>query len=199
MSPSTRPGSVFISYKREEAPAAERLRDALVEEGFQVWWDEDLQCGQAWAEVLDEAVRVVESDDEDEDKRPEIAPPVLPGVIVGREMVKNLSLYLGDEVKLISPLGELGPTGPMPKSRTYRVAAVFFSGMYEYDAKNVYVTLESSRRFLGIEEGPQALSNHFVVVHQNDAQRIGHVHTITPDRPRHPGRVAHGEVAESPM
>ena len=108
-------------------------------------------------EVLDEAVRVVESDDADKSKRPEIMPPVLPGVIVGREMVKNLSLYLGDEVKLISPLGELGPTGPMPKSRTYRVAAVFFSGMYEYDAKNVYVTLESSRRFLGIEEGVTGL------------------------------------------
>ncbi len=108
-------------------------------------------------EVLDEAVRVVEQDDGDESPRPEITPPTLPGVIVGREMVKNLSLYLGDEVKLISPLGELGPTGPMPKSRTYRVAAVFFSGMYEYDAKNVYVTLESSRRFLGIEEGVTGL------------------------------------------
>jgi hypothetical protein len=54
---SIRPGSVFISYKREEAPAAERLRDALVEEGFDVWWDEDLQCGQAWAERIDQAVR----------------------------------------------------------------------------------------------------------------------------------------------
>jgi lipoprotein-releasing system permease protein len=105
------------------------------------------------SQVLDEAVRVVEQEEGEEDRRPEVAPLTLPGVIVGREMVKNLSLYLGDEVKLISPLGELGPTGPMPKSRTYRVAAVFFSGMYEYDAKNVYVTLESSRRFLGIEEG----------------------------------------------
>jgi lipoprotein-releasing system permease protein len=109
------------------------------------------------SEVLDEAVRAVEKDGEDEGGRPEVAPPTLPGVIVGREMVKNLSLYLGDEVKLISPLGELGPTGPMPKSRTYRVAAVFFSGMYEYDAKNVYVTLEASRRFLGIEEGVTGL------------------------------------------
>jgi lipoprotein-releasing system permease protein len=84
-------------------------------------------------------------------------PPSLPGVIVGREMVKNLSLYLGDEVKLIAPLGELGPTGPMPKSRTYRVAGIFFSGMYEYDAKNAYVTLEAGRSFLGIEEGVSGL------------------------------------------
>jgi len=57
MSPSPRPGLVFISYKREEAAAARRLREALVQEGFTVWWDEDLQCGQAWAEEIDAAVR----------------------------------------------------------------------------------------------------------------------------------------------
>lgn len=57
MNPSPRPGLVFISYKREEAAAAGRLREALVQEGFTVWWDEDLQCGQAWAEKLDTAVR----------------------------------------------------------------------------------------------------------------------------------------------
>ena len=50
------PGLVFISYKREEALTAASLHEALVKEGFNVWWDEDLQCGQAWAEELDKAV-----------------------------------------------------------------------------------------------------------------------------------------------
>ncbi len=54
---STRPGYVFISYKREEAAIADRLRQALVGEGFGVWWDQELQCGQGWAEALDKAVR----------------------------------------------------------------------------------------------------------------------------------------------
>lgn len=109
------------------------------------------------SEVLDEAARAAEGGKLARALEEPAPPPELPGVVVGREMVKNLSLYLGDEVKLIAPLGELGPTGPMPKSRTYRVAAVFFSGMYEYDAKNVYVTLEASRRFLGIEKGVTGL------------------------------------------
>jgi uncharacterized protein YjbI with pentapeptide repeats len=56
MSTNPRTGYVFISYKREEALIAKRVREALIEEGFNVWWDEDLQCGQAWAEKLDEAV-----------------------------------------------------------------------------------------------------------------------------------------------
>lgn len=57
MTTNSPPGLVFISYKREEAPTAAILRDALVKEGYAVWWDEDLQCGQAWAETLDAAVR----------------------------------------------------------------------------------------------------------------------------------------------
>ena len=54
---NSRPGTVFISYKREEASVAEVLYAALKDAGFNVWWDEDVQCGQAWAEKLDEAVR----------------------------------------------------------------------------------------------------------------------------------------------
>ena len=35
-----RRGYVFLSYKREESKQAERLRNALKECGFSVWWDE---------------------------------------------------------------------------------------------------------------------------------------------------------------
>jgi len=73
---------------------------------------------------------------------------VLPGVIVGQELARSLRLFVGDEVNVVSPLGDLGPAGPMPKSRPFRVAGIFYSGMYEYDMKYVYVTLENAQRFL---------------------------------------------------
>lgn len=73
---------------------------------------------------------------------------VLPGIIVGQELARTLRLYVGDEVNVVSPFGELGPTGPMPKSRPFRVAGIFYSGMYEYDMKYTYVTLETAQRFL---------------------------------------------------
>ncbi|MBX3249201.1 MAG: ABC transporter permease [Myxococcales bacterium] len=76
------------------------------------------------------------------------AADVLPGIIVGKELARSLRVYPGDEIDVISPLGELGPAGPMPKSRRYRVAGVFYSGMYEFDMKLVYVLLESGQRFL---------------------------------------------------
>ena len=74
---------------------------------------------------------------------------VLPGVLIGAELKKNLLVLVGDEVTLLAPLGDLGPTGPIPRSRTFRVAGVFFTGMYEYDSKMLYVTLPEAQSFLG--------------------------------------------------
>jgi lipoprotein-releasing system permease protein len=83
------------------------------------------------------------------------APPprpkrILPGVVIGRELAKNLRVYVGDEVHVVSPMGEIGPTGSIPKARPFRVAAIFFSGMYEYDSKYVYMLLPTAQKFLGV-------------------------------------------------
>jgi lipoprotein-releasing system permease protein len=75
------------------------------------------------------------------------APPVRPGLVVGRELAKTLHVYLGDEVTLVSPLGDLGPMGVLPRTRKYRIAAIFYSGMYEYDATHVYTTLEEAQSY----------------------------------------------------
>jgi lipoprotein-releasing system permease protein len=68
--------------------------------------------------------------------------PSRPGLIVGRELAKTLHVYVGDEVTLVSPLGDPGPMGLMPRTRKFRIAAIFFSGMYEYDASHVYTLLD---------------------------------------------------------
>lgn len=72
---------------------------------------------------------------------------VLPGIIVGQELARSLKVFLGDPVNVVSPVGELGPTGPVPKAKVFRVVGVFYSGMYEYDAKFVYVDLEEAQSF----------------------------------------------------
>jgi lipoprotein-releasing system permease protein len=63
-----------------------------------------------------------------------------------------LRVFVGDEVNVVSPLGGMGPLGPIPKSRPYRVAGVFYSGMYQDDAKNAYVRLDVAQQFLGMEK-----------------------------------------------
>lgn len=78
------------------------------------------------------------------------AKEVLPGIIIGQELARALRLYLGDEVNVVAPLGALGPSGPMPKARAFRVAGIFYSGMYEYDMKFTYVSIATAQRFLNI-------------------------------------------------
>ncbi|HET7501982.1 MAG TPA: FtsX-like permease family protein [Kofleriaceae bacterium] len=76
----------------------------------------------------------------------------LPGILVGRELVKQTHLYTGEEVRVVSPLSDPSnpdATGtPIPFNRDYRVAGIFYTGMYEYDLKYVYVTLDSLQDFL---------------------------------------------------
>lgn len=69
------------------------------------------------------------------------------GLIVGRELAKTLHLLVGDEVTLVSPMGDLGPMGLLPRTRKFRIAAIFYSGMYEYDATHVYTTLDAANEY----------------------------------------------------
>ena len=79
----------------------------------------------------------------------EPAGEVLPGIVLGRELARSLRVFVGDAVNVVSPFGDLGPAGPQPKARAFRVAAVFYSGMYEYDSKFAYLALPEAQRFFG--------------------------------------------------
>lgn len=81
------------------------------------------------------------------------APSVLANIVIGVEMAKGLNVKIGDRVRLISPLLEvLTPIGAAPKSLGFRVAAIFASKMYEYDARYAYISMAAARRFF--ELGP---------------------------------------------
>ncbi len=77
---------------------------------------------------------------------------VLPGVIIGKELAKSLHVLVGDEVSLLSPMGELGPTGVIPRTRRFRVAAIFYSGMYEYDASHAYMLMEHAQKLFSMKD-----------------------------------------------
>ena len=81
---------------------------------------------------------------------PDEVDEVYPGLIIGRELAKTLHVYVGDEVTLISPFGDLGPMGVLPRSRQYRIAGIFYSGMYEYDASQAYMLLPAAQEFLDL-------------------------------------------------
>ena len=89
---------------------------------------------------------------EDAGKAPPAAPApreTLPGILLGRELARGLRVGVGDLVNVVSPFGDIGPAGPQPKSRPFRVAGILYSGFYEYDAKFAYLQLAEAQRFFG--------------------------------------------------
>jgi len=68
----------------------------------------------------------------------------LPGIIIGQEMAKYLSVFTGDVVTVVDPLGGgVGPTGPVPSRQSFRIAGLIYSGMFEYDLKFAYATMKA--------------------------------------------------------
>jgi lipoprotein-releasing system permease protein len=99
------------------------------------------------------------ADDIDPDVRAVIVnvKPERPGIILGRELAKTLHVYVGDEITLVSPLGDLGPMGIMPRTKRFRVAAIFYSGMYEYDAMSVYMMMNMAQEYFATGDKVSAI------------------------------------------
>lgn len=90
-----------------------------------------------------------------------------PGILLGKELAQSLGVLVGDVVQAVSPLGgTLTPMGPAPRTRKFKVAGIFFTGMYEYDTKFAFVTLPNAQRLFkmydtvtGIELGVTDIYN----------------------------------------
>jgi len=77
---------------------------------------------------------------------------VLPGILLGEELYQHiLRVFVGSEVDVACPMCGVGPVGPMPKLKPFRVAGHFYTGMYEFDSKLAYVSLRDAQKFLGME------------------------------------------------
>jgi lipoprotein-releasing system permease protein len=87
----------------------------------------------------------------------EEVPSRLPGIVIGRELVKNLNTFLGDEITVVSPLGTITPAGMMPKYRRFEVVAIFDSGMFEYDTSLAFISLPTAQRFFNLGDAVTGL------------------------------------------
>jgi len=75
----------------------------------------------------------------------------VPGIIIGRELSRSLGLLVDDEVKMISPVGEIGPLGIVPRMKKFRVIGIFEVGMYEYDLNLAVINIHDAQEFLRLE------------------------------------------------
>jgi lipoprotein-releasing system permease protein len=77
----------------------------------------------------------------------------LPGVVLGAELAERTGLRAGDTGQIISGEATLTPRGLAPRYRRVRVAGIFRSGLYEYDATWIYVSLATVQSFAGAPAG----------------------------------------------
>jgi lipoprotein-releasing system permease protein len=73
----------------------------------------------------------------------------IPGILIGKELSRSIGAYTGDIINVISPVGEIGPLGMLPKVKKFRVAGVFEVGMFEYDLNLVLTDIKPAQEFFG--------------------------------------------------
>jgi lipoprotein-releasing system permease protein len=72
----------------------------------------------------------------------------VPGIILGKELARNLGVAKGDAVYLISSRGMISPMGHIPVMKRFEVIGVFESGLYEYDGSLAYIHLYQAQKVL---------------------------------------------------
>lgn len=69
-------------------------------------------------------------------------------VAIGRRLADALGAQLGSSISLISPDGQTTPFGSVPRIVSYRVAAIFEIGIYDYDKAFVIMPIEDAQTLL---------------------------------------------------
>jgi lipoprotein-releasing system permease protein len=70
-------------------------------------------------------------------------------VVIGTELAQTLGVSAGEQIRAVGMRGELSPLGRMPRIETFRVIAIFESGLWEYDSNWVLLSIPAAQRFLG--------------------------------------------------
>jgi lipoprotein-releasing system permease protein len=94
----------------------------------------------------------------------------VPALVVGRILARDLGISAGNYVTLTSPQGNLTPFGMLPRTQRFRIAGIFDSGFYDYDANWGFVTLGSAQALAGVGDAVSLLEVRVVKV--DDAREV---------------------------
>lgn len=105
------------------------------------------QISDFFSHIIEGDPRALESEEAPAD--PNLPPP--PGnLIIGRQMARLLGVKVGDVLKILVPQGKLTPLGMSATIKSFRVAAIFESGLWDYDANWAYVAMKTARRLFSL-------------------------------------------------
>ena len=100
--------------------------------------------------------------------------PTIPGIILGRELARNLGVSEGNVIHLISPQGMLSPIGHVPAIKQFKVTGFFESGMYEFDQTFAFIHLKDAQKLLRMPDAVSGLDIRVTDIYgaRNVAQKI---------------------------
>jgi len=110
--------------------------------------------------VSDFFAHIVEGDPGALDEPPPAAetdaplPPV--NIVIGKEMAQLTGVKVGSLLRVFYPQGKLSPFGMTASEKTFRVGAIFESGLYDYDSNWAYTAMAPARRLFSYP--PQSAS-----------------------------------------
>lgn len=98
-----------------------------------------------------------------------------PPIILGKELARTLGVSVGQTVQIVLPSGTITPVGMLPKIRSFRVAGIDTTGMFEYDASLAFIGLEDAQRLLHIRGQAHSIELKVSDIYASDrlAQAIG--------------------------
>ncbi len=74
-------------------------------------------------------------------------------IALGMRLAEKLHVRVGDTVSFISPDGNVTPFGVMPRLQSFKIVALFESGMFEYDSVSGFIPFSAAQTFFQKERG----------------------------------------------
>lgn len=69
------------------------------------------------------------------------------GIAVGTRLANQLGVSLDDTLTLVSPRGATTPFGTAPRTKSYKIVALFELGMSEYDRTMIFMPLPEAQKY----------------------------------------------------
>lgn len=77
------------------------------------------------------------------------------GIVLGQELSKNLGVFIGDEIIIVSPKFESMTLGIVPNMKKFKIKGIINTGYYEYDSSFAFIDINDARKFFN----PQIITN----------------------------------------
>ena len=89
-------------------------------------------------------------------------------IAVGSRLANVMGVSINDTLTLVSPRGATTPFGTAPRTKSYRIGAIFEMGMSEYDRTVIFMPLKEAQKFFSKRDIVD-----YVEVMVDDPERVG--------------------------